>query len=161
VNIRVSYLWLCKIPVFRPHSSITYADAACWDCCYRPSSVVCLSVRHSTEFCKNGWSDRDAVCVEDSGRPKEPCIRWGPDRPWDEAVSKGKEAACCKVIATLPWAVQKRLNWTDREAVRDLDSRGPNELALLHTGAIWRIPLNRPRSAAMRPVLSNCFEHVF
>jgi len=33
------------------------------------------------ELCKNGWSDRDAVWVMDSGGPKEAFIRWGPDRP--------------------------------------------------------------------------------
>jgi len=52
-----------------------YVDAAY---CYRLSSVVCwsvsLSVCHSSEPCKNGWTDRDAVWVEDSGGPKEPRI---------------------------------------------------------------------------------------
>jgi len=28
---------------------------------------------------KNGSTDRDAVWVEDSGGPKERCIRWDPD----------------------------------------------------------------------------------
>jgi len=41
--------------------------------CYRPSSVVCRSVCHSSEPCKNGWNDRDAVWDKDSGRPKEAC----------------------------------------------------------------------------------------
>jgi len=49
--------------------------------CYRPSSVVCRSVCrsvcHSSEPCKNGSTDRDAVWVEESGGSKEPCIRWG------------------------------------------------------------------------------------
>ena len=31
----------------------------------------------SCEPCKNGWTDRDAVWVEDAGGPREPCIRWG------------------------------------------------------------------------------------
>ena len=31
------------------------------------------------ELCKNGWTDEDAVWEVDSGGPKEPCIRWGPD----------------------------------------------------------------------------------
>ena len=60
--------------MIRPHRSITYVDAAY---CYRQSSVVCLSVGHS--ICqwallkpfKNGWTDRDAVLVMDSGEPKE------------------------------------------------------------------------------------------
>jgi len=49
---------------FRPHRSITYVDAAY---CYRPWSV-CLSVSvcHNSEACKNGWTDRDAVWIEDS-----------------------------------------------------------------------------------------------
>jgi len=49
-----------------------YVDAAC---CYRPSSVVCrsvclsvgLSICHTSESCKNGWTDRDAVWDVDSG----------------------------------------------------------------------------------------------
>jgi len=38
---------------------------------------VCTSVCHSSEPCKNGWTDRDAVWVEDSGGPTEACITWG------------------------------------------------------------------------------------
>ena len=42
------------------------------------SVCLCLSVGHVREPCKNGWTDRDAVWVGDSGGPKEPyvCIRW-------------------------------------------------------------------------------------
>jgi len=43
----------------------------------RSCSMVCHSVCHTSEPCRNGSSDRDAVWVEDSGGPKEPCIRWG------------------------------------------------------------------------------------
>jgi len=39
---------------------------------YRGLSV-CLS---PSEPCKNGWSNRNAVCVEDSGGPKESPIRY-------------------------------------------------------------------------------------
>jgi len=42
--------------------------------CYRRISVVCHSVCHTSEPCKNGCSDRDAVWVEDSGEPKESFI---------------------------------------------------------------------------------------
>jgi len=63
-----------------------YVDAAY---CYRPSSVVCQSVGHS-EPCRNGWTDQDAVSAEDSGEPKEPCIRvsvrWGPNPPSAAAI---------------------------------------------------------------------------
>ena len=57
--------------------------------CYRPSSVVCRSVCHSSEPCKNGSTDRNAVWVEDSGGPKEPSIRRGPDPPWKGATIRG------------------------------------------------------------------------
>jgi len=47
-------------------------------------SVVCRSVglsvgllhSHTSDPCKNGWTDRDAVWVEDSGGPRESCVRW-------------------------------------------------------------------------------------
>ena len=64
--------------IIRPHRGTMYVDGAC---CYGRSSVVCLSVCHDREPCKNGWTDRDAVWVVDSGGPNEPCIRWGPDPP--------------------------------------------------------------------------------
>jgi len=53
--------------IIRLQRRTTYVDAAY---CYRPRSVVCrlsvcLSVCHSCEPCKNGWTDRDAVWVED------------------------------------------------------------------------------------------------
>ena len=67
----------CCFITVRPHRSTTYVDAAY---SYRPSSVVCLSVRlsvcHTSEPCTNGSTDGDAIWVEDSGGPNEPCIRW-------------------------------------------------------------------------------------
>ena len=29
--------------------------------------------------------------------PREPCIRWGPDPPWEGAILRGKGASHCKV----------------------------------------------------------------
>jgi len=55
--------------------------------------VVCRSVCHTSEPYKNGCTNRDAVWVEDSGEPKEPCIRWGPDPP----MGTGKGASHCTV----------------------------------------------------------------
>jgi len=40
-----------------------------------------LSACHSSEPCKNGWTNRVVVWVEDLGGPKESCIRWAPDPP--------------------------------------------------------------------------------
>ena len=61
-----------KSVIIRPHRSTTYVDAAY---SYRPSSVVCRSVRwsvcHTSEPCKNGCTDRAAVWVEDLGGPGE------------------------------------------------------------------------------------------
>jgi len=48
---------------------------------------VCLSVCHTSELCKNGWTDRDAVSVEDSGGAKETCITWGPALLRDVAMA--------------------------------------------------------------------------
>ena len=72
-----NHKWLVSVGlIIRLHRSTTYVDAVY---CYRPSSVVCWSVCHTSEPCKNGCTDQDAVWVEESGGPKEPCIRWGPD----------------------------------------------------------------------------------
>jgi len=82
--------------------------------CYRPSSVVWRSVCLShcqrrlwerllkrrfingltylltSEPYKNGWTDRDAIWVEDLGEPREPCIRCGSRNPWEMAIFRGR-----------------------------------------------------------------------
>jgi len=89
-------------------ASTTYVDVAC---CYQPSSVVCLSDCHTSEPWKNGCTDRDAVWVEDSGGPMEPCIRWGPDLPVGrDNFEEGKGRPIVKYRDTLWSSVQKRLN---------------------------------------------------
>jgi len=45
-KMAIKWLWYS---IFRPHRSTTYVDAAC---CYRPSSVVCQSVCHTSDPCK-------------------------------------------------------------------------------------------------------------
>jgi len=35
--------------------------------------ALCRSVCHDHQSCKNGFTDRDAVWVQDSGGPEEPC----------------------------------------------------------------------------------------
>ena len=81
--------------------------------CYRPSSVVCQSVGrsvcHSSESCKIGWTDRDAVWVEDFGGPREPCIRRGP-HPVGRGNFEGKERPIVKYTDTLRSSVQTRLH---------------------------------------------------
>jgi len=104
--------------VVRPHRSTTYLDAAR---CYRPSSVacwsVCLSVSllvcHTSEPCKNGCTDRDAVWVEDLGGPREPCIRWGSRSPMERGnFEGGKGRPIVKYRDTLWTFVQKQLIWS-------------------------------------------------
>ena len=84
--------------IIRPHRTTTYVDAAY---CYRPSIVVCrsvcLSVCHTSEPCKNGCTDRDALWVEDSGGPgnhvlDEVQIPYGKGGNFE-----GKGASHCKV----------------------------------------------------------------
>ena len=45
--------------IIMPHRSTTYNVDAAY--CYRPSSVVCRSVCHTSEPWRNSWTDRDAV----------------------------------------------------------------------------------------------------
>ena len=80
--------------------------------CYRPSSVVCRSVCHTSEPCKNCWTDRDAVWVEDLSGPREPCIRWGPDTHGKGQFWGGKGHPIVKYTDTL-WSN----GWTDWDAV--------------------------------------------
>ena len=112
---------------------------------------VCRSVCHDREPCKNGWTDRDAIWDVDSGGPKELCIRLGPDPPREEAILRGKMAVV-KYRDPQPWAVQKRLyrlgcilwcwvGWV----------KGTMYYVAVHIGATWRIWLNHPCVAVMRP----------
>ena len=65
-------IWTCDntintdtaITIIRPHHTTTHVDVAY---CYRVSWSVGLSVCHTSEPCKNGWTDPDAIWVEDLG----------------------------------------------------------------------------------------------
>jgi len=104
--------------IIRSHRSTTYVR------CYRPISMVCRSVGmsiclsvclfacHTSEPCKIGGADRDAVWVEDSGGPSEPCIRWAFRSPPSERAINflgGKGRPIVKYRDTM-LSVQKRLN---------------------------------------------------
>jgi len=93
------YVRYTRIQNIRPDCSTTYVDV---EYCYRPSrvvcrSVVCRSVCHTSQPCKNGFTDRDAVRVEDSRGRKEPLIRWSPGPPCEGAILRGKGAYHYKV----------------------------------------------------------------
>jgi len=51
---------------------VAYTDQVAWSVSL---SVTVVNPAKITE------PYQDAVWVVDSGEPKEPCIRWGPDRP--------------------------------------------------------------------------------
>jgi len=94
--------------------------------CYWVAWSVGWSVCHTSEPCENGWTDRDAVWVEDSVGPREPCIRWGPD-----PHGKGQFWGEVRIIplqstGTLCGHVCKN-SWTDRDAVWAEGSDGPKE----------------------------------
>jgi len=65
------------ICIFRLHHSTVYVDR-----CgvllpteyHRPTAV-----RHTSEPCKNGCTDRDAISVEDLGGPREHVLDGAPD----------------------------------------------------------------------------------
>jgi len=96
--------------IIRSHRSTTYVDAAY---CYRLSRVVCPSVCRSVTLvspCKNGWTDRDALWVENSYGLRKPCIRWESRSPNWKGQFWGKGAPTVKYSDFMLWAVQKRLN---------------------------------------------------
>ena len=87
----------CFIFIIRPHRSSTYVDAAY---SYRSSSVVCLSVCHTSEPCKIGCTDRAAVWVEDLdlGGPGNHVLDGGPVPPHGKGqIFGGEWASHCKV----------------------------------------------------------------
>jgi len=87
----------------RPHRSTTYVNATL------PTQQCGLSVCHTSEPCKNGWTDRDAVWDEDSGGPGNHALD-GVDIPHGKGQFWGKWAPNVKYRDFLPWAVQKRLS---------------------------------------------------
>jgi len=83
---------------------------------------VCLSVGwsfcHNLEPCKNGWTDRDAIWGVDSGWPREPRIRWGPDPPCERAILRGKTLSARQMVG---WK-SKINNRTESELWRNAGS---------------------------------------
>jgi len=84
---------------------------------------VGLSVCPTSEPCKNGCTDRDAVWVQDSSGPKEPCIRCGSRSPWEGAILRGNGRPIVKYEHSAVICVKN--GWTDRDAVWVMGSYGP------------------------------------
>ena len=138
----------------------------------KPSKLNGLSVCHTSGPCKNGWTDRDAVWFEDSGGLREPCIIDGVRSPIGRRIL-GKGTPIVKYRTFCRELCKNR--WTDRFAVCVVDSDGPKEAQLqpyspgcqvapmcpqmraksksnvAMNACNWRIRLNHPSAAAMRP----------
>jgi len=96
-------LFLTASPVLRTHIRCGLLLLVC--------RSVRLSVCHSSEPFKHGLTDRDYLWVEDSGGPKEPCIRWGSRSPMERGNFKeGRGGPLVKYRDTLWLTAQKRLN---------------------------------------------------
>jgi len=107
-------------------------------------SVVCRSVFHNVEPCKNGSTGRDAVWVVDLGWPRESCIRWGSDLPCEGAIVEREGAAHCKVCGLLDVSCSKTAE--PIEMLFGVWTRmGPRKHVLdgVHISATWQIRLNR------------------
>ena len=72
--------------------------------------MVCRSVCHNSEPCKNGCTDRAAAWVEDLGGPGNHVLDGGPDPPREGTIWRGKDRRIVKYRDTLRSSVPKRLN---------------------------------------------------
>ena len=90
----------------------------------RVARSVCPFVCHSSEPCKCGWTDLDAIWVENSGGPKKPCATWGST----PILKGGERQPIVKYRDTLWWTVQKWLNWSRCYLV--MDSGGPKKACI-------------------------------
>jgi len=91
--------------------SINVIDRVAWSV----GLNVGLSVSHTNEPCKNGWTDRDAVWV-DSGWVREPCIRLRSRSPMGRGNFEGVRGGTLWSIGTLCGHLCEN-GWTDRHAV--------------------------------------------
>jgi len=92
---------------------------------------------------------------------KEPSLRWGPHRPIQRAIFRGND-----MPEYARWHCHEFAKWRNQSRCRFFGlwtwvSQRKHVLGGLHTGATWRILLNRPCAAVMRPfchiALTSCF----
>jgi len=90
--------------------------------------LVGLSVCHSCEPCKNGWTSWDAIWVMGSDGLKELCIRWRSRYPMGRGNFGGKGRTIVKYRNVVP-SIHKlyKNGWTDGGAIWDAESGGPKE----------------------------------
>jgi len=83
------------------------------------------SVCHTGEPCKNGWTDRDAVCIVGSDGPTESWIRWVHIPPWEGVILETR-SPIVKYMYTLCRELSRN-GLTDRFAVWVVNLGGPKE----------------------------------
>jgi len=124
---------------------------------YRYLVHVCLLWWHL-----NAFHLLPAIWVVYWGEHKKPCIRWGPDAPCEGAILRGEMRGPLESIGTLCPELCKN-GWTDRDAASVWTCVGPRKHVLdgVQIGATWRIPLNSPCAAAMRPYVKLLWPPLF
>jgi len=89
-----------------------------------PTEQRGLSVCHTSEPCKNGCTNRDAVWVEDSGGPRNHVLDGGPDSAMGRGnFEGGKGRSIVKYRDTPRSSVQNGL--TDQDGIWVMGSDGP------------------------------------
>jgi len=119
---------------------------------------VCQSVSLSRSWAlqkRLSWSRYRLGCAV--GWIKGTIIRWGTDSPTRRGNEGKSGCPFVKYRDSLPWVAQKRLNRSSSRFGFGLGwAQGSMYYAgctLPDNGTTWRIPVNRPRAAAMRPVV--------
>ena len=101
--------WLMMdVAVARPHRSTMYVDAAY---CYRPSSVVCLSVCLSVTIvilAKTAEPIEMPVGLWTQVYPRNHVLDGGPDLAWERAILRGKRRPIVKYSERRPCAAAMR-----------------------------------------------------
>jgi len=136
--------------------------------CYRTCSVVCQSVRvvspaKTAELIVMPFGLRTWVGPRNRvlDGAQESCIKW-VQIPHGKVPFSGERLAHCKVQGQFSTSCSKMAElievlfriWTR------VDHR-KHVLGGVHTGATWRIPLNRPCAAAMWPIVKLLWPLVF
>jgi len=91
-----------------------------------PTAWHGLPASHTSEPCINGWTDRDAIWVEDFGGPKEPCIRLGSTSSHGKGQFWGGRSGPLYSTGTLCGRLCEN-GWTDCDAIWIVGSEWPKE----------------------------------
>ena len=122
-----------------------------------------------SHLCKNGWTNRDAIWVEDLGRPKEACIWWcWIHHAKGQLLGKGTcpgmrrhfAVSCAKIaeLIDLPFGLGTQVS-RRKHKFNCICQVAP---MCLHGSAHWRLPANYGWTAHLCrrcSLMSNYFDH--